>query len=148
MADYGLEEDFEQFEGFLLPGQAVADAVTTVESILLRKVPAVIADHGILIGMLWVKTQHLLSFLYRYKRIFGSGLIDPGIKRGELERFEDFQGDNDRSRGEGHDALTEAGFIEDGLVILAHGSVFVRADVEGVVDFSFGQGHAGMDRAA
>ena len=143
-----LEEDLEQFERLLLPGQPVADAFAAAERIRLRHVPAIISDHRVLIGILRVVTQHLLGFLYRYKRIFRSGLVDPGVERGEFERFEDLQGENDRSRGEGYDALVKAGFIEDGLIILAHGGVFTRADVEGVVDLCFGQGHAGMDRAA
>jgi len=132
----------------LFPWQAVADAFSAAESIHLCQIPAVISDHGILIGILWVKPQHLLGFLYRYKRIFGSGLIDPWVKRGEFERFEDFQGKDNRPRGEGYDVLAKAGFIEDGLVILTHGGVFTRTDVEVIIDFRFGQGHAGMDCAA
>ena len=132
----------------MFPWQAVADAFSSAESIHLCQIPVVISDHGILVGILWVKPQYLLGFLYRYKRIFRSGLVDPWVKWRKLERFEDFQGEDNRSRGEGYDTLSKAGFIEDGLVILAHRGVFARADVKVIIDIRFGQDHAGMDRAA
>ena len=130
----------------MFPRQAVADAFAAAERIHLCQIPAVISDHGILIGILWVKPQYLLGFLYRYKRIFRSGLVDPWVKRGELECFEDFQSEDNRSRWEGYDALAKTGFIKNGLVILSHGGVFARADIEVIIDFRFRQGHAGMDR--
>ena len=34
------------------------------------------------------------------------------------------------------------------MIILAHGGVFARADIEVIIDLNFGQGHAGMDRSA
>ncbi len=144
----GLEEDFKQFEGFLLPGEAVADTFTATETVFFGQIPAVVADHGLLVGKLRFKTQYLLCFLDGYEGIFGSSFVDPWVERGELERFEDFQGENDRACREGHDALAETGFIKDGLIILAHGSIFARTDVEIIIDLRYGQGYAGMDRMA
>lgn len=146
--EIGLEKDFKQFESFLLPGEAVADAFAAGERILVGQIPAVVVDHGFLVGKLWIKTKDLLCFFDGYKGIFGSSFVDPWVERGELERFEDFQGENDRTCREGYDAFAETGFVKDSLVILAHSFVFARTDVEVVIDLPFGQSDTGMDRMA
>lgn len=73
------KEDLKQLESFLLPGEAVADTIRGAEIIFIGQVPAVVANQGVLIGMLGVEIQHLPGFIDRHKRIFRCGFVDPGI---------------------------------------------------------------------
>ena len=77
--EIALEKDFKQFEGFLLPWEAVADTLTAGETGFFSQIPAVVADHGFLIGILRIKIQNLLCFFDGYKGIFGSSFVDPRI---------------------------------------------------------------------
>ncbi len=76
-----LEEYFDQLKGLLLPGQAVGDAFRAAETLSIIQIPLVVAQQGVLVGILRLEVQYLLGFLDGHKGIFGSGLIDPWIER-------------------------------------------------------------------
>jgi len=101
------------------------------DGVLVRQVPAVIAYHGLFVGIiLRLPAELLFRFFYRDEGVFRSSLIHPRVQRGGFQFIQNAQHNHHRFGGEANDLFAETGFTQHRLVIFSYAGEFFRVDIE------------------